>query len=159
MEHIVVTTDFSECAARAFAVARQHYQRVPGAKKMTLLSVIEDVVPVGVQFEFAITLFDPAGVMQEAEKQGRKKLERIAATEFPDIPLDLATIQGTSTAAKDIVEFLVTSAATLAIMSTHGRTGVEHMVLGSVVERVIRAAPCPVLVVPGAHPSPAHSGA
>lgn len=149
MEHIVVTTDFSECASRAFAAARQQYQRLPGAKKLTLLSIIEDVVPVGVQFEFAVTLFDPAGVMEEAEKQGRVKLQAIADSQFTGIPVEIATVRSYTTAAKEIVGFLSKNAATLAIMSTHGRTGVQHFVLGSVVERVIRSAPCPILVVPG----------
>jgi nucleotide-binding universal stress UspA family protein len=31
-------------------------------------------------------------------------------------------------------------------MSTHGRTGFQHLVMGSVAERVVRLAPCPVLV-------------
>jgi nucleotide-binding universal stress UspA family protein len=35
----------------------------------------------------------------------------------------------------------------LIIMATHGRTGVAHMVLGSVAEKVVRHAPCPVLTV------------
>jgi nucleotide-binding universal stress UspA family protein len=35
----------------------------------------------------------------------------------------------------------------LIIMGTHGRTGLQHMLLGSVAEKVVRLAPCPVLVV------------
>jgi nucleotide-binding universal stress UspA family protein len=35
----------------------------------------------------------------------------------------------------------------LVVMSTHGRTGVKHVMLGSVAERVVRLAPCPVLTV------------
>jgi nucleotide-binding universal stress UspA family protein len=39
-------------------------------------------------------------------------------------------------------------------MATHGRTGLEHMVLGSVAEKVVRLAPCPVLTVKHtAHPA------
>jgi universal stress protein A len=37
--------------------------------------------------------------------------------------------------------------ADLIVMGTHGRTGLEHVVLGSVAERVVRWAPCPVLTV------------
>jgi nucleotide-binding universal stress UspA family protein len=37
----------------------------------------------------------------------------------------------------------------LIVMSTHGRTGVSHLLLGSVAEKVVRTAPCPVLTVPG----------
>jgi nucleotide-binding universal stress UspA family protein len=37
------------------------------------------------------------------------------------------------------------------VMSTHGRTGLAHMLLGSVAEKVVRLAPCPVLVTRGPH--------
>lgn len=150
MEHIVVTTDFSSCAERAFATAREWYERLPGPRSLTLLSVIEDVVPVGIQFEFAITTFDHSGVMQEAEKQAKKKLAEIAAVHFAGLNVEQVTVRALTSAPNEIVSFLRSSDATLAIMSTHGRSGVEHLVLGSVVEKVLRKAPCPVLVVPGA---------
>ena len=35
----------------------------------------------------------------------------------------------------------------LIVMGTHGRTGLEHMLMGSVAEKVVRTAPCPVLTV------------
>jgi nucleotide-binding universal stress UspA family protein len=39
-------------------------------------------------------------------------------------------------------------AADLIVMGTHGRTGLSHLVMGSVADRVVRTAPCPVLTVP-----------
>jgi nucleotide-binding universal stress UspA family protein len=39
--------------------------------------------------------------------------------------------------------------ADLIVMGTHGRTGLEHLVMGSVAEKVVRLAPCPVLTVKG----------
>ena len=39
-------------------------------------------------------------------------------------------------------------AADLIVMGTHGRTGLSHLVMGSVADRVVRSAPCPVLTVP-----------
>jgi universal stress protein A len=38
--------------------------------------------------------------------------------------------------------------ADLIVMSTHGRTGLSHMLLGSVTEKVVARAPCPVLAIP-----------
>jgi universal stress protein A len=46
-----------------------------------------------------------------------------------------------------IVDLAVTSATDFIVMGTHGRTGITHLLIGSVAERVIRHAPCPVLVV------------
>jgi nucleotide-binding universal stress UspA family protein len=48
-------------------------------------------------------------------------------------------------------------AVDLIIMGTHGRTGLSYVLLGSVAERVVRLAPCPVLVTRGAPETPARS--
>lgn len=49
--------------------------------------------------------------------------------------------------AEQIVAFAKRHAADLLIISTHGRTGLKHALIGSVAEEVVRRAPCPVLVV------------
>jgi nucleotide-binding universal stress UspA family protein len=41
----------------------------------------------------------------------------------------------------------------LIVMGTHGRTGLQHLLVGSVAERVLRHAPCPVVTVPYTHPA------
>lgn len=48
----------------------------------------------------------------------------------------------------NIAELARREAVDLVIMSTHGRTGLDHMLLGSVTEKVIAHAPCPVLAIP-----------
>ncbi|HXG52690.1 MAG TPA: universal stress protein [candidate division Zixibacteria bacterium] len=49
-----------------------------------------------------------------------------------------------------IVEKATEEKADLIVMSTHGRTGLNHILLGSVAEKVLSAAPCPLLVIPRA---------
>ncbi len=49
--------------------------------------------------------------------------------------------------AEEILRFAREDAMDLVVLGTHGRTGLKHLVLGSVAERVVRQAPCPVLVV------------
>lgn len=53
---------------------------------------------------------------------------------------------------KNIIEQAKKEGADLIVMSTHGRTGLSHVLVGSVTEKVIRGAPCPVLSI---HPKPA----
>ena len=53
-----------------------------------------------------------------------------------------------------IVEMAEREGVDVIVMSTHGRTGLSHMLLGSVTERVVARAPCPVLAVPS-HGRPA----
>ena len=47
----------------------------------------------------------------------------------------------------EIVKYARENGASLIVMGSHGRTGIEHMLIGSVAERVVRKAPCSVLVV------------
>jgi nucleotide-binding universal stress UspA family protein len=49
--------------------------------------------------------------------------------------------------AETIVRVAQERGADLIVMSTHGRTGLQHVLLGSVAEKVVRLAPCPVLTV------------
>ncbi|HWO40443.1 MAG TPA: universal stress protein [Candidatus Eisenbacteria bacterium] len=80
----------------------------------------------------------------------KKQLERFVVEEFgdlnnhPGIRLEVEI----GTPYKKIVDKASQEAADMIVMSTHGRTGVMHMLIGSVTERVIRRAPCPVLAVP-----------
>jgi len=55
---------------------------------------------------------------------------------------------GVGTPYKRIIEKAEKTSADLIVMPTHGRTGLAHMLIGSVTERVLRRAPCPVLVIP-----------
>jgi universal stress protein A len=48
---------------------------------------------------------------------------------------------------QNIVEMATAESVDLIVMATHGRTGLGHLVLGSVAERVVRLAPCPVLTI------------
>jgi nucleotide-binding universal stress UspA family protein len=51
-------------------------------------------------------------------------------------------------AASNIVEKAESEGVDRIVMSTHGRTGIDHLLIGSVSEKVIARSPCPVLVVP-----------
>jgi nucleotide-binding universal stress UspA family protein len=57
------------------------------------------------------------------------------------------TIVRTGSANEEIVNLATDERAELIIIGTHGRTGLNRLLLGSVTERVIRFAPCPVLTV------------
>jgi nucleotide-binding universal stress UspA family protein len=47
----------------------------------------------------------------------------------------------------ELVRAAKDEAADLIVMSTHGRTGIQHLLIGSTAERIVRKAPCPVLTV------------
>lgn len=82
----------------------------------------------------------------DVQDRARQALETLAAS-LDDLPgpLDLHVLAGH--AARDIVDFAEQNAADLIVMATHGRTGLQRFLIGSVAEKVVRSAPCPVFTV------------
>lgn len=87
----------------------------------------------------------------EAERRKDQLMRQIregaAASGFPYAPVHLLARTG-SNAGDPICELAATLEPHVIVLPTHGRTGVGHLILGSVAERVAERAPCPVIVVP-----------
>ena len=81
-----------------------------------------------------------------AERVAREQLEAIALEHFSDTNYAILT-QFNSNPAAGILEAQKEVGADLVVMSSHGRTGFAHLILGSVAERVVREAVCPVLTI------------
>lgn len=71
----------------------------------------------------------------------------------PDLPVVTEILSGPP--ARRIVAYAKRAGIDLIVMGTHGRTGVSHLLLGSVSEAVVRRAPCRVLTVPAGLEAPA----
>jgi nucleotide-binding universal stress UspA family protein len=82
------------------------------------------------------------------EMQGRaqRELTRLLP-EGPGAPVDTACQVIVGVPPQQILEAAVAKQVDLIVMATHGRTGLSHLVMGSVAERVVRTAPCPVLTI------------
>jgi nucleotide-binding universal stress UspA family protein len=72
--------------------------------------------------------------------------ERLEAAEPRGLSMHLV-VERFDAPADAIVRYAKSAAIDLIVMGTHGHTGAAHMLIGSVAERVVRTAPCPVLVV------------
>jgi universal stress protein A len=127
-QQILVPTDFSESADAALAVAGQYARLLPG--RIHLLHVSDAVGTDAV-----------------------RSLADVRAKAGPDVPITVAGRTGDP--AEEILRYAWRHAIDLVVMGTHGRTGVSRVLLGSVAERVVRGARCPVLVVP----TPRHTAA
>ncbi|OPC04676.1 universal stress protein UspA [Elizabethkingia ursingii] len=68
---------------------------------------------------------------------------------FDTIEYDMTTLEGDPM--EEIIRFVTDNTADLLIVGTHGRTGLDHWITGSVAEHVIRHATIPVLVIPYNH--------
>jgi len=78
------------------------------------------------------------------KRQCRNQLETIRPSN-PGIPVHHVFLEGDP--ATELVRFAADAGMDLIVMGTHGRTGVERILMGSVAEKVMRDAPCSVLVV------------
>jgi universal stress protein A len=113
-----------------------------------VVTVEETPFPQGAE-EWVAKQTDVPKVKKTLERRS-KQLERFVADEFASftsnnrVRLEIEI----GTPYKKIVEKAKQEAVDMIVMSTHGRTGVMHMLIGSVTERVVRRAPCPVLAVP-----------
>jgi nucleotide-binding universal stress UspA family protein len=70
----------------------------------------------------------------------------VSLVKFGRVEFETAVVIGSP--AQEICTFAERQNVDLIITATHGRTGLRHILIGSVAERVVRTAPCPVLVVP-----------
>src|SRR5439155_13800022 len=85
-------------------------------------------------------------VYEKARQWVAEELERWAA-EAKQNGVTARTVVRTGTAHQEIVDLAADERADLVVMGTHGRRGVSRVFLGSVADRVIRLAPCPLLTV------------
>jgi universal stress protein A len=115
-----------------------------------VITVEETPFPQGAE-EWVAEQTELPKIKKTLEKR-RKQLERFVTEECADFTagrkIRLEVEIGTPY--KRIVEKAADEDVDMIVMSTHGRTGVMHMLIGSVTERVVRRAPCPVLAVPPA---------
>ena len=81
---------------------------------------------------------------EQDRRYWRSQLEQIRPTN-PRIPVTHVFLEGDP--ATEIARYAADANIDLIVMGTHGRTGLERMLLGSVAEQTLRGAPCSVLVV------------
>ena len=134
-------TDFSDCAASAFAESVR-LARWFGAK-ITLLHVIPPAVPTSVDMGY---LPAPAGIGEAVRKEKLEELQRfVAANDHHGIAVETLCREGD--AAREIRAAVRDTGADLIVMGTHGRSGLGRLVLGSVTEAMLTDSPVPVLTV------------
>ncbi len=85
------------------------------------------------------------------EKASREQLEEWVSANL-DSADDVGVIVRNGITHETICEVATEVGADLVVMATHGRKGLGHLVLGSVTERVLRDAPCPMLVIKPSKP-------
>jgi nucleotide-binding universal stress UspA family protein len=142
---ILVGTDFSTAAERAFPIARALARRDDAT---LLLAHAFDTATLAYQGKGPPEI--PVETLAEGELESRleQALLDTLHTHFPDIPRAETRLRLDGSPAHALVQIAERERADLIVLSTHGRTGLGHMLIGSVAERVVRHAPCSVLAIP-----------
>ncbi len=133
LKNILVPIDFSACSKKALQYA------IPFARQfnatLTLVHVVQSNYLPGGEFSGG---YDFA----RAEKELRESV-----LEEVDESVPVKTVVRSGPPVQEIVAAARELESDLILLSTHGRTGLKHVFLGSVAENIVRLAPCPVLVV------------
>jgi universal stress protein A len=143
-QHVLVPTDFSADADYALEYAMTLASKLQA--RLTLLHVIEPLIVGSVETMPYLFIQDLEDKITQTMAPYRARITAAG------LSCDYAIVHGVPFHV--IVETARTDKVDLIIMGTHGRTGLRHVLLGSVAERVVRLAPCPVLVVRMPSPAP-----
>lgn len=144
MSTIVVATDFSTTAAHATDMAVDYAKKF-GAKLVLVHAFELPLQASGIAGGYV----PPANLMEEIRQAARERVKE-AADEISATGVDCEGVALDAPSAIGIVNEAVDREADLIVMGTRGLTGLKHVALGSVADKVVRTAPCPVLTVPSA---------
>ena len=135
LKHLLVPTDFSEDADRAVDYAAGLAHELKASLTLMTATYIGDTPEVNLSY------------IEKIRVEAQQRIEA-ARQRVEDTGLTVKVVMVNGPPAQRITETAEKEAADLIVMGTHGRTGLRHMLIGSVAERVVRHATCPVLVVP-----------
>lgn len=134
LKHILVAVDFDETSDVALIYARSLASNF-GAQ-LHMIHVMQNLF-------LRPMANDPSAI---EEGIGRRLADRLTAEERQTLRA-VPVLRKSDAPAEEIVKYATEEQIDLLVIGTHGRSGVAHMLMGSVAEKVVRTAPCPVLIV------------
>ncbi len=145
LKNILVATDFGEAATAAYAYGRALAKQFDAT--LHVIHVAENVVARALGGEAYVTFLPD--LQREVEESARQELTALVMNNDPPATaLRVKPVVLVSNApAIEIVNYAKHHHIDLIVLGTHGREGVARFFMGSVAERVVRTADCPVLTI------------
>ena len=137
---ILVPTDFSELSLAAMEYATS-FSKIYDAR-ITMIHVVENPSA----FAFHTVDVSSETLLRDAEEDAEKELREFISTKIPKLK-GIIPIVRRGNASREIVHVASEEEFDVIIMATHGRTGVAHMLMGSIAESVVWYSSVPVLTV------------
>jgi universal stress protein A len=139
IERILVPIDFSPPSLKALDEAVEFGR--PYKAELILMFAVERGY-----YESPLLVPESGAILEHQGKAAREKLEEICR-EVCMRGINCRAIVEAGVAYKAIVDMAKRIKASLIVISTHGRTGLAHVLIGSVAERVVQHSACPVLTI------------
>lgn len=145
LKRILVPVDFSACSRAGLQYA------IDFAAEFRATIVLLHATYLGYIYSSEGTdIYDVPGLQKVARESAERRMrDFVRKVNFRDVTFETAFTDGSPVI--DICAFAKDHAIDLIVTSTHGLTGLKHLMIGSIAEQVVRRAPCSVLVVPS-HP-------
>lgn len=143
LKNILVATDFGEASDAALTYGRALARCFRA--HLHVLYVCENVFTRGLGSDAYVAVFPD--LQKDVEDTSRKQLDELLTDEDRQDLSATAVVLTSNMPAASIVQFAKDADIDLIVMGTHGRAAVAHLLMGSVAEKVVRTAPCPVLTV------------
>jgi nucleotide-binding universal stress UspA family protein len=141
IRHILAPTDFSDYSKDAIRYALELAQTF-GAK-LSLLHVVE-LPPYPIEGFVPSTM--GADLLNDLERQASAELAQVLP-QAQEAKIEVTRSVVIGSPFQKIIETAEAEHVDLIVMATHSRTGLSHLIIGSVAERAVRTAPCPVLTI------------
>ncbi len=138
---ILLATDFSDCSEKASEYAVSLVKMYNSS--LTVLHIINE--PVDLR-GFYVPHISFEQLEKEIETGAGAMLEKFCKENLKEIE-GYETLLVTGVPYEEIIRIASETDASLIVIGTHGRTGLDHLIFGSTAERVVRSAPCPVMTV------------
>jgi len=144
LKKVLVATDFSEPSDAALVYGRE--LAFTFGAQLVVAHVAENTLTRGFGGGDGFVFVDPA-LQRSVEARAHRQLETLISDEDREQLYAAAVVLTSNAPAHAITEYAKEAAVDLIVLGTHGRGAVAHLLMGSVAERVVRTAPCPVLTV------------
>lgn len=142
IEKVLFPTDFSEHSKHAFSYALS-FAKEYGAT-LYMLHVVEDIQYLANAYMFDVPMMPSFADM---EQNRLKEMQEFIEREVADSSITIEKIIRHGRPFIEILHVAREENVDLVVIATHGRGGLEHALFGSVAEKVVRKAPCPVLSI------------
>jgi nucleotide-binding universal stress UspA family protein len=143
LKRILVPTDFSDFSRQALEQAIDLGKRFKA--RIIVFHALEPIY-----FAASADLYGPSAnlgmLVEEQRRSAQEQLARLGRS-LAKRKVPVRTVLASGTPHAVILDAVRKLGADLIVMSTHGRSGLSHLFLGSVAEKVVRGASCPVLTV------------